>query len=124
MNTFPLCKNCINFLKDFAEDPCHDCHREFMISRKKPYYEGVPETNQDRIRRLSDEGLAEFFASLPCCPPGVDLEEICFPNESCGGTDLRPKCWFKWLHQKVDEGVFPSEKGCTDTTPSTLNATD
>ena len=60
--------------------------------------------NGDTIRAMSDGELAEFFATLPCCPPGEDLEEMCFPNDSCEGTDLKVKCWLKWLGQEADNG--------------------
>lgn len=61
-------------------------------------------SNGDRVRAMSDEELAEFFATLPCCPPGEDLEEMCFPNDSCEGTDLKVKCWLNWLRQEADNG--------------------
>ena len=60
-------------------------------------------THADRIRSKSDEELAEFFGTLPCCPPGEDLEELCFPLNSCEGTDLMVKCWLKWLRQEAEE---------------------
>ena len=59
-------------------------------------------TNADRIRSKSDEELAEFFGTLPCCPPGEDLEELCFPLDSCEGTEMRVKCWLKWLRQEAE----------------------
>ena len=61
-------------------------------------------TNADRIRAMSDEELAEFFGMLPCCPTGTDLEELCYPLESCEGTDLQVKCWLKWLKKEADNG--------------------
>ena len=61
------------------------------------------QTHADRIRAKSDEELAEFFGTLPCCPPGADLEELCFPQNSCAGTDLMVKCWLKWLRQEAEE---------------------
>lgn len=59
-------------------------------------------SNADRIRSKSDEELAEFFGTLPCCPPGDDLEELCFPLDSCEGTDFMVKCWLKWLRQEAE----------------------
>lgn len=64
---------------------------EFMPSRAV--------TNADRIRAMNDEELAEFFGTLPCCPPGEELEELCFPLDSCEGTNLMAKCWLKWLKE-------------------------
>lgn len=60
-------------------------------------------TNADRIRGMANEELAEFFGTLPCCPPGTDLNELCYPNDSCNGTDLQVKCWLEWLKQEVQE---------------------
>lgn len=60
-------------------------------------------SNADRIREKSDEELAEFFGTLPCCPPGEDLEELCFPLDSCEGTDFKVKCWLKWLRQEAED---------------------
>ena len=59
-------------------------------------------SNADRIRSKGDEELAEFFGTLPCCPPGDDLEELCFPLDSCEGTDFMVKCWLKWLRQEAE----------------------
>ena len=60
-------------------------------------------TSADRIRAMSDEELAEFFGTLPCCPPGEDLEELCFPLDSCEGIEMKVKCWLKWLRQEATE---------------------
>lgn len=60
-------------------------------------------TQADRIREKSDEELAEFFGTLPCCPPGEDVEELCFPLDTCEGTDFKVKCWLKWLRQEAKE---------------------
>lgn len=64
----------------------------------------TPRTNAARVRAMTDEELAEFFGMLPCCPPGTDLEELCYPLESCEGTDLQVKCWLKWLKREADNG--------------------
>ena len=56
-----------------------------------------PMTHADLIRSKNDEELAEFFGTLPCCPPGEDVVELCFPLDSCEGTDFMVKCWLKWL---------------------------
>lgn len=61
-----------------------------------------PQTHADRIREKSDEELAEFFGTLPCCPPGEDVEELCFPLDSCEGTDFKVKCWLGWLRQEAE----------------------
>jgi hypothetical protein len=69
------------------------CDLGTCASRKPSY--------ADRIREKSDEELAEFLGTLPCCPPGEDVEELCFPLDSCEGTDLMVKCWLDWLRQEA-----------------------
>lgn len=76
--------------------PCYGC-----INMRA--WEPKPQTHGDCIRAKSDEELAEFFGTLPCCPPGEDLEELCFPLDSCEGTDFMVKCWLKWLRQEAEE---------------------
>ena len=61
-------------------------------------------SNADRIRAMTDEELAEFFGTLPCCPPGEDVDELCYPLDSCEGTDLQVKCWLEWLRKEADNG--------------------
>lgn len=59
----------------------------------------------DDIRQKTDEELAEFFGKLPCCPPGEDVIEMCFPDDSCGGSpDKKIKCWLQWLKQPSHPG--------------------
>lgn len=62
-------------------------------------------TNADKIRAMTDEELAEWGATLPCCPPGPDVQELCFPKfDDCGGDGtLSRKCWLNWLKQEVEE---------------------
>ena len=62
-------------------------------------------TNADRIRSMTNEELAEWGATLPCCPPGPDVQELCFPEfDDCGGDGtLSRKCWLNWLKQEVKE---------------------
>lgn len=63
-------------------------------------------TNYDRIIGKSVEELAKFMGELPCCPPGADLKELCYPMDSCEGTDLQVQCWLKWLKQEADDGIL------------------
>lgn len=59
-------------------------------------------SNADKIRAMSDEELAEFFGTLPCCPPG-SAEELCYPENTCGAdTKMMAKCWGTWLKRPVD----------------------
>lgn len=94
------CKRCFFFMPEWCPkkrdsldpDLIRDC--EFFKTK----------TNADRIRSKSDEELAEFFGTLPCCPPGEDVDELCNPLDSCEGTDLQVKCWLEWLRQEADNG--------------------
>lgn len=62
-----------------------------------------PKTNADRLRSMSDEELATFFGTLPCCPPG-NADELCFPDNTCGAdTKMMVKCWGTWLKAPVEE---------------------
>ena len=60
-------------------------------------------TNADRIRAMMDEELAEWGATLPCCPPGPDLNELCFPQNQCGNFSVATQCWLNWLKQEAKE---------------------
>lgn len=88
------CGTCIHY--ELRIIPCYGCHNN-------DGWEPKPQTHGDRIRAKSDEELAEFFGTLPCCPPGEDLEELCFPLDSCEGTEMKVKCWLKWLRQEAKE---------------------
>lgn len=85
------CKNCKTFYC-----PEHGFNLEKQCDRY------TPPTNADRIRAMTDEKLAKFMGELPCCPPGADLKELCYPMDSCEGTDLQAQCWLDWLKQEVD----------------------
>lgn len=60
-------------------------------------------TNADRIRSMTDEELAEWGATLPCCPPGPVLNELCLPQHQCGIFSIGKQCWLGWLKQEVKE---------------------
>lgn len=66
------------------------------------FFHHKKQTNADLIRSLSDEELAEFGSSLPCCPPGPDLNELCFPSNHCENTEFQRKCWLEWLKSPVE----------------------
>ena len=53
----------------------------------------VPMTNADRIRSMSDEDLAEKYATVDACP-GKEYERRC--NNKCFG------CWLEWLKSPVE----------------------
>ena len=67
------------------------------------YGESKPQTNYDRINSKTPEELADFFGTLPCCPPG-SAEELCYPENTCGAdTKMMVKCWMKWLKSPVED---------------------
>lgn len=87
-----LLQDDIKFLKVYGDnDAC--------VEYKRIEYAHL--TNADRIRVMTDEELAEWGATLPCCPPGPDLEERCYPQNVCENTDFARKCWLDWLKQEI-----------------------
>lgn len=91
MKTCDTCKHYNQILV-----PCYGC-----INKRA--WEPKAQTHGDCIRAKSDEELAEFLGTLPCCPPGEDVEELCFPLDSCEGTEMKVKCWLNWLRQEAEE---------------------
>jgi len=89
------CIKCRSFnLCPYATPP------EVICSQFKP----TVQTNADRIRSMSDEELATFFGTLPCCPPG-NADELCFPDNTCGAdTKMMVKCWGTWLKAPMEDG--------------------
>ena len=70
--------------------------------RKNPPIRRKPMTNYDRLISKTPEELAEFFGTLPCCPPG-STEELCYPENTCGAdTKMMVKCWETWLKSPVE----------------------
>lgn len=92
------CTDC-KYRENMCKWPCDDCV-------KGDKWEERPLTNADRLNAMTVEEKAAFFASLPCCPPGPDAEELCFPEPGdCGGArTLAYKCWLNWLQQEVKDG--------------------
>ena len=62
-------------------------------------------THGDKIRSSTDEELAEMHVGVGC-PPGTDLNELCFGENGeellCTPPRCR-ECWFKWLRQEDKE---------------------
>lgn len=81
------CATCLH--KNVHPNVCEDC-------LGGTHYKSKIKTNADRIRSMTDEELAEFFAPRGC--PWVILEETC--PES--GTTCN-KCWLNWLKQESKE---------------------
>lgn len=51
-------------------------------------------SNGDKIRRMTDEELAEFFVWM--CPPGKNEILSCEPQK-----ELCHQCWLDWLRQEA-----------------------
>lgn len=73
-----------------------------------------PATKADQIRAMTDEELADFMGTLPCCPPGTDLDELCYPLDSCEGTNHQIKCWLDWLKQEATFNAETETTNCKD----------
>lgn len=60
-------------------------------------------THADRIRAMTDEELAEMHVGVGC-PPGTDLNELCFGENGeellCTPPRCR-ECWLNWLRQEA-----------------------
>lgn len=89
------CMDC-KYRERMCKWPCYDCV-------KGDKWEKHSWTNADRIRAMTDEELAEWGATLPCCPPGPDLNELCFPQNQCVNTSFAKQCWLDWLKQEATE---------------------
>ena len=85
---YPECKTCANFNVD--DRPCKWCIGG-------DFYQKKVITNADKIRKLSDEELANFIEDA-VCPP----ELIWKPPYECE-KDMCPKCWLAWLQAEVEE---------------------
>lgn len=96
-----ICLNCEH--KRYCATGIHQPQTDCVVTGCSRFEQKATQTNADRIRAMSDEELAEFFGSLPCCPPGEDIKELCYPLDSCEGTDLQKKCWLDWLKQEATE---------------------
>ena len=61
-------------------------------------------SNADRIRQMTDEELAGMHVGVGC-PPGTDLNELCFDENVeellCTPPRCR-ECWLKWLRQEAE----------------------
>ena len=81
------------------------CSREKCSADCATYksYMPKPVTNADRIRAFTDDELAEMHIGVGC-PPGTDLNELCFDENGeellCTPPRCR-ECWLKWLRQEA-----------------------
>ena len=62
-----------------------------FFNRKKP-------TNGDKLRAMTDEQWANWYANKPdCCPPGRNPAWMCDENpDNCFA------CWLDWLKSPVE----------------------
>lgn len=66
------------------------------------------QSNGDRIRAMSDEGLAEYMADIvDVCPPESNMK--CLDDLYAHGEGPYPsdeqcrKCWLDWLREEVEK---------------------
>lgn len=98
------CKTCKYYWNNGKDESCDKRGWDFeRIDCPDFASKYKPKTNADRIRSLTDEELAEWGSSLPCCPPGKDLSECCFGRPDPPSKELCGKCWLGWLKQEVDK---------------------
>lgn len=71
------------------------CGYDICMDECCPEFEGIPLTNADRIRAMSDEELAKVVSGTILCAP----EGRCHgnPKTSCY------ECWLNWLKQPAKE---------------------
>ena len=85
---FYWCSTCANYFPNDCCDCCDGTDANHECYEKKP----MP-TNADRIRAMSDEELAWFYA--------VKISS-CYGCESSTTEDCA-KCWLDWLQQEATE---------------------
>lgn len=91
------CDTCKHDEFDCENGYCYDC-----LSGNPPtkweasdYYE--PDTNGERIRRMTDEELAEFLCKISDC-----AFDLCPAVEMCGCGDGMANGLVKWLRQPAE----------------------
>lgn len=85
------CKNCINLDR---QGWCEKAVDSPEPNRERECYYFQRMTNADRIRRMSDEELAEWiFEHTDCiaCPQNKDCDDLCAEH------------WLEWLKKEVEE---------------------
>lgn len=103
------CRNCKGFTPYCYTDMVHlGATRDWCIAvsdspdpdleRDCKYYRAM--TNADRIRSMTDEELAEYFAKITECGEC----EACLPNDICMATDeLCKGALLNWLKQECSD---------------------
>lgn len=86
---------------EYAE-PCASC-TDIDPTGKPTNWEA--QTHAERIRAMTDEELADMHVGVGC-PPGTDLNELCFGENGeellCTPPRCR-ECWLNWLGQEAEE---------------------
>ena len=83
------CESCQGFI---------DMRGEFHQHKEEPFM--PPKTNADRIRAMSDEGLAKFLCNFRSCDSS---------GHPCTGCKAEPNCYtghngmIDWLQQPAEE---------------------
>lgn len=91
------CCNCKNLSKAIEDGKQYNWCEEILdcpeVEMERDCKHFIQATNADRIRSMTDEELAELFASTAgFCPlPGLDCPKDC------------KICWRKWLEKEVSE---------------------
>lgn len=89
MKEFESCEKCKYSSKSYYEYPCEICVHGCAV---KEYY--VPMTNADRIRGMTDEGLADFLCSVKTDYQWINQD---YPSEEETGE------WIEWLQSEADQ---------------------
>ncbi len=82
------CKNCRTL--------CSAAGRDQELFRDCDGY--LPIRNENRLRNMSNEQLAEFLAGFFQCPKGDRAGRCVAADFDC------EKCWLNWLGEAVDGG--------------------
>lgn len=96
-----MCSNCLHFRYLLTRNPAAPC--ETCVQHD--HWQTTEQTHADRIRAMTDEELAEMHVGVGC-PPGTDLNELCFDENGeellCTPPRCR-ECWLNWLRQEAEK---------------------
>lgn len=87
------CSKCKNYDISISDEPCRECQKAFRRGEGKPNFIASI-TNADRIRSMTDEGLAEFMIGILCYTklPYMEVRE----------KALRDNELLDWLREEVE----------------------
>ena len=92
------CRKCVNYRDEWCSK-AHDSPDPDM-ERICEQYKAA--TNADRIRAMTDEELADNFASR-CCPHKDEFYNCGEINRKEFSLEDCKSCWLDWLKQEVTE---------------------